>query len=527
MFTNYFYQTYNYLKSTSTTGEMSNSNVQKEYYKIPSTPLTRSQCDNRCSANCLVHKKRKRKPKLTESALNNNLDLSSSLDTESNEQLDETASTTSSTNLTTSSKKMTKRRSAMTTSASKLIKNNNLILSDDEGIDEDHQQQHEIVHNNVTRFNYYENFTNDNNASEATGSGRRRAFTINSSNGISQLLCNLIYPISIGCSIVFLISIYLWSTSQLNSNSILDLDNRTFLNSKLDQLKQESYNLRAIESFKLELKQSFSKLNQRIDKVELDLSVHLNSQSELNKQLNGETLNLIQKFKQTDQAISELNVYKVQIDKFIAEFKLSLTHSELECKFNEISRLIKEALDKYDADKTGIVDYASEFAGGEIVSTGCTESYDLKGASYKILGVPIWSPSNIPRFVIQPNTSPGQCWYFKGNKGSLVIKLSRTILPESFSYEHIPVRNAPDGHINSAPKQFEVRALDDENADANWLLGEFEYNKNGDAIQFFKFQNTDKPIEYIEFNILDNHGNEEFTCLYRIRVHGIRVHKEE
>lgn len=143
------------------------------------------------------------------------------------------------------------------------------------------------------------------------------------------------------------------------------------------------------------------------------------------------------------------------------------------------------------------------------------------------MGLAIWSVPNTPRYVIQPNTSPGQCWYFKRNKGSLIIKLSRLIQPESFSYEHISVLNAPDGHINSAPRLFEVRALENPNADESWLLGEFEYDKNGDTIQLFKFNKPNRPTEYIEFNILDNHGNEEFTCLYRIRVHGKKIDREE
>lgn len=43
-----------------------------------------------------------------------------------------------------------------------------------------------------------------------------------------------------------------------------------------------------------------------------------------------------------------------------------------------VIRIVKEALLKYDADKTGMVDHALESAGGNVVSTRCTESYQVR-----------------------------------------------------------------------------------------------------------------------------------------------------
>lgn len=504
-----------YLKPTGTAGEPANE-PSDQLYKIPSTPLregknsfvlTRSQCDNTCSANCLVHKRRKRKAKVIDTSSDLSLNSFETESTGTAEQPDEQA---------TSSKRSARTTMAKRKVAAKSSKySNHAVFSDDEGIED---ELPEVVERNyVNRYNYYENFTNlsDRSGTTATGSAVRRSF----------------YPALIGVLVMALIAIFYLSTSH-NLNSIIDPENYTRLFEADPQ--SASNNLRAIETFKQELRQSFSQLNERIDRVEAQLKVHLQQQEQLGQRLD----RLEADPKRIDQIAAELSNFKVQIDQLSGQFSEhfsshSTSHSSSasstagDCNNANVRQLIKEALATYDADKTGIVDYASEFAGGEIVSTGCTESYDLKGASYKILGLPIWSPPNIPRFVIQPNSSPGQCWYFRGNKGSLVIKLSRAIRPESFSYEHIPVRNAPDGHINSAPKHFEVRGLDGENADDNWLLGEFDYDRDGDPIQFFRFENTDRPLEYVEFNVLDNHGNEEFTCLYRIRVHGVKVDKEE
>jgi SUN domain-containing protein 1/2 len=56
----------------------------------------------------------------------------------------------------------------------------------------------------------------------------------------------------------------------------------------------------------------------------------------------------------------------------------------------------------YDADKTGLFDFALESAGGTIASTRCTETYDLSNAVYSVWGVPIWWARNSPRTILQP-----------------------------------------------------------------------------------------------------------------------------
>jgi SUN domain-containing protein 1/2 len=67
----------------------------------------------------------------------------------------------------------------------------------------------------------------------------------------------------------------------------------------------------------------------------------------------------------------------------------------------EIEKMVRNALVVYDADKTGLFDFALETAGGAVVSTRCTETYVRTGASYTLFGIPIWWPSNNPRTAIQ------------------------------------------------------------------------------------------------------------------------------
>jgi hypothetical protein len=51
---------------------------------------------------------------------------------------------------------------------------------------------------------------------------------------------------------------------------------------------------------------------------------------------------------------------------------------------------------------------------------------------------------------------PGQCFPFKGDQGSVIIKLAVPVKPTEFVVEHLPKHISIVGHINSAPKNFTV-----------------------------------------------------------------------
>jgi SUN domain-containing protein 1/2 len=187
-----------------------------------------------------------------------------------------------------------------------------------------------------------------------------------------------------------------------------------------------------------------------------------------------------------------------------------------------VKHLIREALLVFAADKTGQVDYALESAGGSIISTRCSETYHRHTAQLSLFGIPLWYASNSPRTVIQPDIHPGQCWAFRGQQGYLVIHLTGMVKPTSFSLEHIPKSLSPTGRIDSAPKDFSVLGLVDEQDTQGKVLGNYTYVEEGDPLQFFIVKDPDPGVfSIIELRIQNNHGNEEYTCLYRFRVHGI------
>ncbi|KHN77028.1 Nuclear migration and anchoring protein unc-84 [Toxocara canis] len=190
-----------------------------------------------------------------------------------------------------------------------------------------------------------------------------------------------------------------------------------------------------------------------------------------------------------------------------------------------IRKLIVDALRVYDADKTGKVDYALESSGGSVISTRCTETYKEKSRLESIFGIPLWYSSYSPRSVIQHRAnalSSGECWAFRGT-GYLTIKLSLPIHITEVSYEHLRHELHPDGVVRSAPRRFQIWAFKELNdLETKVLLGEYEFDRDGDALQFFRVQHQPtEPTPIVELVVLSNWGA-DYTCLYRLRVHGER-----
>lgn len=188
-----------------------------------------------------------------------------------------------------------------------------------------------------------------------------------------------------------------------------------------------------------------------------------------------------------------------------------------------IRKVVKEVLRIYDADKTGQVDYALESAGGQVLSTRCTQKYDIKSKAFSLFGFPLYYESSNPRTVIQGHPlQPGVCWAFQDFPGYLVIQLRSIIYVTGFTMEHVSKLILPNENMSSAPKKFEVWGLTSENDPEPVLFGDYEFAFSDENLQYFPVQNTaiNRPYEYVELKIHSNHGQLDYTCLYRFRVHG-------
>lgn len=99
------------------------------------------------------------------------------------------------------------------------------------------------------------------------------------------------------------------------------------------------------------------------------------------------------------------------------------------------------------------------------------------------------------------------------------------------SLEHIPKALAHTGRIDSAPRDFAIMALNSE-SDApheGEVLGEFTYEESGKPIQYFavKERSNGKPTRFVELAVKSNHGHPEYTCIYRLRVHGKMAEEDD
>uniref|UniRef100_A0A5K4EZF0 SUN domain-containing protein n=2 Tax=Schistosoma mansoni TaxID=6183 RepID=A0A5K4EZF0_SCHMA len=174
---------------------------------------------------------------------------------------------------------------------------------------------------------------------------------------------------------------------------------------------------------------------------------------------------------------------KESVDKLIYNRHSELVPHSLENKAT-LAKMIDEALHLFAADRTGLTDYALESSGGSIVGTRCTKTYTEGASLFSIFGLPLARLSNSPRTILQPGNNPGDCWPFHGSKGQAIIRLSSPIIISSVTLEHLPRELAPNGRLDSAPRDFLVKALQTE-YDDGVVLGEFTYDVNSRPIQNF------------------------------------------
>ncbi|XP_034049396.1 SUN domain-containing protein 1-like [Thalassophryne amazonica] len=187
----------------------------------------------------------------------------------------------------------------------------------------------------------------------------------------------------------------------------------------------------------------------------------------------------------------------------------------------EVHVIVKNALRLFSEDRTGLADYALESGGGSILTTLSSETYKSRAALISLFGIPLGYFYHTPRTVIQPDVYPGNCWAFRGSSGFLAIRLSMMIIPTAFSMEHLPKALAPGDTYHSAPRQFSVYGLDDDSQEEGKLLGSYTYDVEGEAVQTYPTsEENSRAYQIIKVQVLSNWGSEDYTCMYRFRVHG-------
>jgi len=179
-----------------------------------------------------------------------------------------------------------------------------------------------------------------------------------------------------------------------------------------------------------------------------------------------------------------------------------------------------------------------------------------------------------PESMIQKNTLPGSCWPIKGSNGEVTLKLAYPIVVDSVSVDHVSSNIVKDRNIDSAPKRMKVvgypPCVDDSSSSYCATVGfnindpidiaEIIYDVEGPSVQTFDSYYTKAiasippaskggfgdnsevengintvsscsqqttcsgppriGVAAVGVKILENWGNSDFTCLYRVRLHG-------
>ncbi|XP_006988328.1 sperm-associated antigen 4 protein isoform X1 [Peromyscus maniculatus bairdii] len=186
-------------------------------------------------------------------------------------------------------------------------------------------------------------------------------------------------------------------------------------------------------------------------------------------------------------------------------------------------RVAKLVFQRLNEDFVRKPDYALSSVGASIDLEKTSSDYEDTNTAYFWNRLSFWNYARPPSVILEPDVFPGNCWAFEGDKGQVVIRLPGHVQLSDITLQHPPPTVAHTGGASSAPRDFAVFGLqvDDE---TEVLLGKFIFDVQKSEIQTFHLQN-DPPSAFpkVKIQILSNWGHPRFTCLYRVRAHGVRI----
>ncbi|DAA23322.1 sperm-associated antigen 4 protein isoform X1 [Bos indicus x Bos taurus] len=168
-------------------------------------------------------------------------------------------------------------------------------------------------------------------------------------------------------------------------------------------------------------------------------------------------------------------------------------------------------------------DYALSSVGASIDLEKTSQDYEDANTAYFWNRFSFWNYARPPTVILEPDVFPGNCWAFEGDQGQVVIRLPGRVQLSDITLQHPPPTVAHTRGANSAPRDFAVYGLQVD-GETEVFLGKFTFDVEKSEIQTFHLQN-DPPAAFpkVKIQILSNWGHPRFTCLYRVRAHGIRT----
>lgn len=106
-----------------------------------------------------------------------------------------------------------------------------------------------------------------------------------------------------------------------------------------------------------------------------------------------------------------------------------------------------------------------------------------------------------------------------GSKGNVVINLARPININAIVISHAPLYKLYQQGIKSAPKELLVYGIE---KSKKVLLGEIKFDPNSESSLLTPVTKKGK-FSKVMVTVNSNWGNQDWTCLYRVAVHGKEI----
>ncbi|XP_021496157.1 sperm-associated antigen 4 protein [Meriones unguiculatus] len=211
----------------------------------------------------------------------------------------------------------------------------------------------------------------------------------------------------------------------------------------------------------------------------------------------------------------QLQHLQAELDKLHKEVSsVRAVHSE---------RVAKLVFQRLNEDFVRKPDYALSSVGASIDLEKTSSDYEDTNTAYFWNRLSFWNYARPPSVILEPDVFPGNCWAFEGDQGQVVIRLPGHVQLSDITLQHPPPTVAHTGGASSAPRDFAVFGLQvDDKTEV--FLGKFIFDVQKSEIQTFHLEN-DPPAAFpkVKIQILSNWGHPRFTCLYRVRAHGVRT----
>eukprot|EP01038_Epipyxis_sp_PR26KG_P005043 gene5043-7037_t len=320
---------------------------------------------------------------------------------------------------------------------------------------------------------------------------------------------------------------------------------------KFSDFKLYKNNLVNMKSQLVNVKQYSKQLSHTNGQFKNKIQELYDSLHNVRNEISDTTENLSQCMNDKENFIPIINTILLdKLNGFVDEVK-SVMEAECTSKLeNEKEKLLKymeQTVSKKSDTNIPSRDYALSSAGGQIVHNMTSATYfpptkridETIKSFFKESGLPElnnYIPSirgdkilntlgihigvGTPEDAISLDTSLGSCWPVEGSSGILTVEIAFPILFKSMSIDHISSDEAIN--INTAPKDFKLFGFTSFVSPPK-LLVSGSYELNSHPVQNFPLNytaNANNTYKFFKLEIQSNHGNNDYTCLYRLRIHG-------